>query len=173
MASEGSLAEPPAPPPAPPACRRGGGPLGLRVPLAPPRRHPRLSCACPGGGCPGLPPPPHPARAIGLCRCGTPGPPPATHGEFHPMENGPPHEGPPQSGGGSRGGAVPNGHLPGDPPGPERELGARLRRLGDAFQQTYEQQQRGGVGGVFWGHLYRLVSQLLGAVYNLQGREGN
>lgn len=29
-------------------------------------------------------------------------------------------------------------------------------------------QQRERRGGVFWGHLYRLVSQLLGAVYNLQ-----
>ncbi|OPJ82600.1 hypothetical protein AV530_019876 [Patagioenas fasciata monilis] len=63
---------------------------------------------------------------------------------------------------------VPNGHLPPAPPGPERELGARLRRLGDAFQSSYEQQQRERRGGVFWGHLYRLVSQLLGAVYNLQ-----
>ncbi|XP_052635328.1 splicing factor, proline- and glutamine-rich-like isoform X3 [Harpia harpyja] len=176
---EGSLGEPPAPLPAHPACRGGGGSVGPACtsclqggegggrwscvgipPLSrpPPRRHPRLSCACPGA------PPPN----FVLYRCGTRGTPGAAHGEFHPTEDGD-HEGPPQSGG-SRGGAVPNGHLPRGAPGPEQELGARLRHLGDAFQQTYEQQreQRGGVGGVFWGHLYRLVSQLLGAVYNLQ-----
>ncbi|XP_049652574.1 splicing factor, proline- and glutamine-rich-like isoform X2 [Accipiter gentilis] len=176
---EGSLGEPPAPLPAHPACRGGGGSVGpactsclqgregggrwscvgIPPPLTPPpRRHPRLSCACPGA------PPPN----FVLYRCGTRGTPGAAHGEFHPTEDGD-HEGPPQSGG-SRGGAVPNGHLPGAAPGPEQELGARLRRLGDAFQRTYEQQreQRGGIGGVFWGHLYRLVSQLLGAVYNLQ-----
>ncbi|XP_042653219.1 formin-like protein 18 isoform X2 [Tyto alba] len=154
-----------------PAGVGGGGPLVLRgdpPPPPAPHRHPRLSCACPGAA----PPTPH----FSLYRCGTRGPPAATpHGEFHPTEDGD-HEGPPQSGG-SRGGPVPNGHLPGGAPGPEQELGARLRRLGDAFQQTYEQQQRGGVA-VVWGHLYRLVSQLLGAVYNLQAaalpaREGN
>ncbi|XP_029861890.1 uncharacterized protein LOC115337671 isoform X2 [Aquila chrysaetos chrysaetos] len=145
-----------------PAGGRGGGALVLRgdpPPLTPPpSRHPRLSCACPGA------PPPN----FVLYRCGTRGTPGAAHGEFHPTEDGD-HEGPPQSGG-SRGEAVPNSHLPRGAPGPEQELGTRLRRLGDAFQQTYEQQreQRGGVGGVFWGHLYRLVSQLLGAVYNLQ-----
>ncbi|XP_071886137.1 bcl-2-binding component 3 [Anas platyrhynchos] len=56
----------------------------------------------------------------------------------------------------------------GPTPGLEQELGARLRRLGDAFQRAYELQPPQRREGSFWGHVYRLVSQLLGAVYNLQ-----
>ncbi|KAM6038279.1 uncharacterized protein VSU04_015846 isoform 2-T2 [Chlamydotis macqueenii] len=178
---EGSLGEPTHPAcvggaaalalPAHPACVGGRGPSVLRVPVVPPpRRHPRLSCACPGVP---PPPPPLPPPQFVFYRCGTLGNPATARDEFHPTEDGN-HEGPPHSGGSPGGGegTVPNGHLPGEATGPEQELGARLRRLGDAFQQTYEQQQRerqrGGVGGVFWGHLYRLVSQLLGGVYNLR-----
>ncbi|XP_068273599.1 bcl-2-binding component 3 [Nyctibius grandis] len=176
---EGTLREPPAPLPACGGGRWRGGALALPVPPLPcvavspplrrPRRPPRMSCACLGAPPPHTPPP-HPAAAppnFILYRCGTRGPPAAAHGEFHPTEDAA-HEGPPQTGG-SQEGAVPNGHLPGEAPGPEQELGARLRRLGDAFQQTYEQQQREQRGvGVFWGHLYRLVSQWLGAGYDLQ-----
>lgn len=67
--------------------------------------------------------------------------PPPT-GDFDPTQDEPHAGGDTHEGGG--GVIVPNGHLPPDPPGPERELGARLRRLGDAFQSSYEQQVRGG-----------------------------
>ncbi|KAM6307774.1 uncharacterized protein O3Q21_012505 [Podargus strigoides] len=117
-----------------------------------------------GGGVPPIPPPPlHP-----LSLRDTRGPPPLLPtASFTPRRTKPTRDPPKMLGGGQRGGAVLNGHLHGETPGPERELGARLRRLGDAFQQTYE-QQRAERGGVFWGPLYRFLSQWLGAGYRLQ-----
>eukprot|EP00076_Gallus_gallus_P012005 XP_015128536.2 transcriptional regulatory protein LGE1-like [Gallus gallus] len=55
----------------------------------------------------------------------------------------------------------------GPPPRLEQELGARLRRLGDAFQQAHELQPPRPHGGTFWGHVFQVVSQLLGVLYNL------
>ncbi|XP_069738379.1 bcl-2-binding component 3 [Phaenicophaeus curvirostris] len=127
---------------------------------SPPRRQPpRLSCPC-------GPPPAGPPPSCRLYRCGAP----PAHGDFHPPGAG---EHPQSEGGslGAGGGAavpVPNGL--GAPPGAERELGARLRRLGDAFQRSHEQQQQ--QRGLFWGPLYRLVSQLLGAVPLLPAARG-
>ncbi|XP_052632515.1 splicing factor 1-like [Harpia harpyja] len=71
----------------------------------PPRRHPRLSCACPGA------PPPN----FVLYRCGTRGTPGAAHGEFHPTEDGD-HERPPPKWGEPGGGLSPMVTSPGQPP---------------------------------------------------------
>ncbi|XP_064359070.1 bcl-2-binding component 3-like [Dromaius novaehollandiae] len=176
---EGSRAEPPAALPGHPACR--GGPLALPAPLCrgPLAAAPRLSCACPGA------PPAAAAAAFALYRCapGRRDTPAArapagagagagaagARGEFQATEDDG-LEGEDLPAEPTREAAVPNGHVPGEPPSLEQELGARLRSLGDAFQRAHEQQhQEHRRRGAFWGHVYHFVSQLLGALYNLQG----
>ncbi|KAH0631459.1 hypothetical protein JD844_005791 [Phrynosoma platyrhinos] len=67
------------------------------------------------------------------------------------------------------GAAEPNGHLPRHLPTLEQEIGARLRQMGDRFQQDYEQRERRPPGAL-WGHFYHLVFHLLGVLYNLPVR---
>lgn len=62
----------------------------------------------------------------------------------------------------------PNGRLPGGPLDSERVLGARLRRMGDAFQQAHERQWRERQRQrARWARFYHFIAQLLGAFYNM------
>uniref|UniRef100_A0ABM5ERX6 Bcl-2-binding component 3 n=1 Tax=Pogona vitticeps TaxID=103695 RepID=A0ABM5ERX6_9SAUR len=70
-----------------------------------------------------------------------------------------------------QGAAEPNGHLPRIPRATlEQAIGARLRLMGDQFQQDYEQREHRPQRGALWGHFYHLVFQLLGVLYNLPAR---
>ncbi|XP_058716000.1 collagen alpha-1(I) chain-like [Poecile atricapillus] len=148
---EGTLGEPPAPLPSHPACGGGGG--GAATHGTPPQRgtdppRTRLSCGR-AGETPGTPP------NLGVYGWGQ-------QGDFGPSEDAG-EEGTPQFGEG----AAPNGHLP--PPGPEQILGARLRVLGDAFQNSHERQRR--ARGLFWGPLFRWLGA--GPAAPLTARGGN
>ncbi|XP_060639688.2 uncharacterized protein [Anolis sagrei] len=65
--------------------------------------------------------------------------------------------------------AEPNGHVPRHLPTLEREIGARLREMGDRFQLEYEQREHRPRGAA-WGHFYHFVFHLLGVLYNLPVR---
>ncbi|XP_042294832.1 bcl-2-binding component 3 [Sceloporus undulatus] len=67
------------------------------------------------------------------------------------------------------GAAEANGHLPRHLPTLEQQIGARLRQMGDRFQQEYEQRER-RPHGALWGHFYHLVFHMLGVLYNLPVR---
>ncbi|XP_067412672.1 bcl-2-binding component 3 [Emydura macquarii macquarii] len=180
---EGSCAEPTAAVPGDPAFLLGGAvavpPSICQGSLALP---PRLNC----GLCPDGPAPcslyrcirgPEPPRSRGGSSSssirrwdapetgGTRGD--VVHGRLpHTQDQGPDGEQPPTEP--TPEDAVPNGYLPREPLDPERELGARLRRMGDAFHQAHERQLRERQRqGALWARFYHFISQLLGAFYNM------